>query len=140
VADVCTLGGVTPLDLNTRVKTFVLYGVDLGALKTEYDEVRAYSGTIRQVDVHQPLVEVVIPMKAVGTGATDNDKANDLQTTLELIRAQCIAGGTLTWTPEGEPAGQTFAVGPSPEPEVLLDEVYKLRHVARFELHLHRMP
>jgi hypothetical protein len=30
VADVCTLGGVTPLDLNTRVKTFVLYGVDLG--------------------------------------------------------------------------------------------------------------
>jgi hypothetical protein len=139
VADACTFGSGSPLNLNNRTKTFVMYGADLGYKHTDFDEVRAYTGAIRQVDVHQPLIEVVIPMKVVGLGADDDAKAADLQATLIAIKAQCVAGGTLTWTPDGEPT-QTFTIGPSPEPEIKLDEVYKLRHKARFELHLQRMP
>jgi len=137
MADVCTLGTGTPLNLNDRAKTFVDYGVDLGYKRTEFDEVRSYTGSIRQVDVHQPLIDVVIPMTVKGTGGTP---ADDLYDTLVLIKAQCIAGGTMTWQPDGEPSGQTFTIGPSSEPEIKFDELYKLRHIAKFELHLKRMP
>jgi len=131
MADVCTLGS---LNLNDGSETFVGYGVDLGHRVTEFDEVRSYTGSIRQVDVHQSLVDVVIPMKVVGS------TADALYDKLVTIKSACVAGGTLTWQASGEDVSQTFTVGCSPEPEVIHNEVYRLRNIALIELHLKRMP
>lgn len=133
MADVCTLGSV---DLNDGSTTFVGYGVDLGYKRTEFDEVRSHSGAIRMIDVHQTLIDVVIPVKVVGTGGTPADALYDK---LVDIKAVCVSGGTLTWQPSGE-SSQVFTVVMSPEPEVKVDELYRLKHIARMELRLKRLP
>jgi len=133
MSDVCSFAGV---NLNDRTNTFTGNGVNLGYKHTEFDEVRSYTGAIKQVDVHQPLTDVVIPLRVIGTGGTP---ADDLYDRLLAIKAVCVSGGTLTWQPSGEDS-QSFTIGPSPEPEIKLDELYRLKHIARFELHLKRFP
>lgn len=135
MADVCTFLPATGslVNLNDRTNTFVGYGIDMGAKATIFDEVRSYTGAIRQVDVHQPLIDVVIPMKVV---ATDSDTLYDK---VAEIKAAVVQGGTLTWQPDGQPS-RSYTIGCSPEPEIKEDEVHKLHHMARFELHLKRLP
>lgn len=141
MADVCTFtpAGGSAVNLNDRSKTFVRYEINTGAKKTEFDEVRSYTGAIRMLDVHQPMVEMTVPLKVVGTGSSDSGKAADLRSTLDTICTACVAGGTFVWQPSGE-SSHTFTVGPSPEPDIVEDALYKLRHIALIELRLKRLP
>jgi len=134
MSDTCTFTPTGGSQINLNSGDFkVGYGVQLGAKKTEFDEVRSYTGAIRQVDIHQPLVDMVIPVKVTGSNS------DDLWDDLVLLKSACVTGGSLTWQPNGEPS-QVFTIGCSPEPEVTLDPLYKLKTVALVELHLHRLP
>jgi len=127
VPDDCTItpASGTAVNLNDRTNTFVMNEVDVGYKRTEFDEVRSYTGAIRQLDVHQPLIDMTIPMKV---------KGSSMAATITNIKAACIAGGTITW------GGVTYTYGMSPEPEIRQDALYKLRSVALFEIKLKRLP
>lgn len=135
MADVLTFTptGGSQIDLNDGSKYAARYGVNVGAKKTQYDEVRSYTGAIRQVDVHQPLVEMVIPLEVMSA------TADGLRDNLDALCDACVAGGSLTWQPDGEDS-RTYTIGCSPEPEIVQDALYKLKHITLVELHLVRLP
>jgi hypothetical protein len=113
---------------NDGVNTFLLRGIQLPRRDIVFDEVRAYTGAIRQVDVHQPLTKAVIPLMIKGTDMAD------LEGHLKTILDGCVAGGTLTFQ-EATDIGtrgtsKAYQVGKSPEPEVIHDYAYRHRYVA----------
>jgi len=132
-----TLGS---LNLNDRVNTFLCTDHDPGAKATDFDEVRSYTGAIRQVDVHHPLVKMSMPMYVVGIGGDDADAADDLFDRLVVIKAAFVAGGAATYQPPGEPL-QTFTIGRSSEPGYLHDYLYVTDHIAQLKtVDLWRLP
>ena len=122
------------VDLNDGESTFLMPGIKLPRRDIVFDEVRSYTGAIRQIDVRQPLVHAIIPLMVRGV-----DMAA-LESTLGSIFTACLAGGTLTWqeaTDTGTRGTQVvYQVGRSPEPEVAHDSLYRHHNLARFELDL----
>lgn len=122
------------VNLNDGVNTFLMPGIKLPRRDIIFDEVRSYTGAIRQIDVRQPLVHAIIPLMVKGS-----DMAS-LEHTLGDIMTECLAGGTLTWqeaTNTGSRGNSVvYQVGRSPEPEIVHDNLYRHNNLARFELDL----
>ena len=117
-------------DWNDGANTFLRPGIQLPRRDIVFDEVRAYTGAIRQVDVHQPLTKATIPLMVIGTDMAD------LEGHLKTVLDGCVAGGTLTYQ-EATNAGtrgtsKAYQVGKSQEPEIIHDYLYRHRYVALF--------
>jgi hypothetical protein len=122
------------VDLNNGSTTFLMPGIKLPRRDIVFDEVRSYTGAIRQIDLRQPLVHAIIPLMVRGA-----DMAS-MESTLSNIFSACLAGGTLTWqeaTDVGTRGTQAiYQVAKSPEPEVEHDSLYRHNNLARFTLDL----
>jgi len=130
------VNGVTSADVdwNDGDKTFLMPGIRLPRREITFEEVRSYTGAIRQIDVRQPLVQATIPLMVKGTDMAD------LESTLGDIFAGCLAGGVLTFQ-EATDIGVrgssiSYRVGRSQEPEVVHDSAYRHKCIARFEVSL----
>ena len=117
---------------NDGVNTFLMPGIKLPRRDLVFDEVRSYTGAIRQIDVRQPLVQATIPLMVRGTDMAD------LESHVATITNGCVAGGVLTWkeaTDIGSPGKTTsYQAGRSPEPEIIHDSLYRHNCIARFEV------
>lgn len=119
---------------NDGVDTFLRPGIQLPRRAIVFDEVRSYTGAIRQVDVHQPLVQAFIPLMIVGTDMSD------LESHIKTVVDGCLAGGILTYQ-EATNFGtrgnsKTYKVGKSQEPEITHDFAYRHRCVAVLDVEL----
>ena len=117
-------------DWNDGINTFLLPGIQLPRRDIVFDEVRSYTGVIRQVDIHQPLTKAVIPLMVKGTDMAD------LEGHLATVLSGCAAGGTLTYQ-EATDVGTrgtsiAYQVGRSQEPEVVHDYVYRHKYIVVF--------
>jgi hypothetical protein len=121
-------------DWNNGTSTFLRQGMKLPRREIVFDEVRSYTGAIRQIDVRVPLVHAFIPLMVQGT-----DMAS-LEGYLATIFADCLAGGTLTFqeaTDNGtRGTSVAYQVGRSPEPEVVRDYLYRHKYVAKLDIDL----
>jgi len=139
VTELDTVVSMNGHDWNDGAHTFLMPGAKLPRHKPQFDEVRSYTGNIRQVDVHEELTETVIPLKVIG------DSPSDLEARLDVIRADCLAGGTLVWQDgagDGDGLGpvQSFTVGVSEEPDIERNRLYRHKNTAIFEVNLNVAP
>ena len=122
------------IQLNDGVNTWILSGASLGERQRIYDEVRSYDGTLVLRDVHDTLVDMVLPMRMMyATGA-------ELSTALGGLRAACIAGGTMTWQDAVGGSVLSWTIAPSAEPQIPRTLAFEMRNRAQFTLDLKRWP
>lgn len=118
---------------NDGVNTFVGNGIKLPGKKNQFDEVRSYTGDIRQVDVHQPLLQATIPLQF------RCDTAAALDALIAQLDEDLSLGGTLVYQEgaldNGVPGAlYTYDMGISDGPDIARDKLFIQRHVAIFEI------
>lgn len=87
-----------------------------------WDVVRSYDGSLRQVDLHSVPWSLTLIIRIYGTSASD------LETKRAALRTQCLVGGALTF---GWGAGSySWTVWPSQPPSVPITTLYLARHIA----------
>ena len=87
-----------------------------------WDVVRSYLDTLRQVDVHKVPWAMPLTIKIYGTSASD------LESKRAALSAQCIAGGTLTFS--WGAGSQSWTIWPGQKPSVPINTLYLARHIA----------
>jgi len=117
----------TANDYNNGTTTFLQYGHVLPARKMLFDPVRSYTGRLRQVDIHQDLVQATFGLKFVGA------TMDALEALILQLEADLITGGTLEYRELGGYA-YMFAMGVSDGPEIKRDEAFRNGLIAHFEI------
>jgi hypothetical protein len=131
-----TPAGGEVLNLNDRANTFLCKGFKLGSTQKASRETRNYTGAIRQLNVHEPLVRMFMP---IFVHETDGGSGGDLEELVTTIQEAVVLAGVVEFAePGGTSRYFTTGVGDAPDPEH--DLLYIRERIAKLDLWFWRLP